>query len=191
MREKGPAMRPSTSPTRTHNQLTAVVHRLRNPHPRPRVPLESDRRKRLERVCVGTPLIITSCRRGAILRGRVLRNTCGLNKIKLQWFARASHVLPPWSASVNEVAVRHAYRGQEYRGKAHTRSGARLVRNPYWTPLDRDVHHENKVLRNRCAERGRPSRASKHALHTHAQSVHGGCSSTAQSAPAATGLPRR
>ena len=114
---------------------------------------------------------ITSCRRGAVLRGFVLQISClsQVHEIAVQCFARASHVLPSWSASVNEVALQHAHRGQQYRGKAHTRSGARLVRNPYWTPPRRDVHHENKVLRNWCAERGRPSRASKQVPHTHAQ----------------------
>ena len=53
--EEGPAVRPSMFRTRTRNQFTAVVHRLRNPHPRPRVCPEGDRRERHARFCVGTP----------------------------------------------------------------------------------------------------------------------------------------
>ena len=49
-------MRPSMSRTRTHNKFMAVVHRLRNPHPRPPVRPEGDCRQRLARISVETPI---------------------------------------------------------------------------------------------------------------------------------------
>ena len=52
--EEGSAVRPSTSPTRTHDQLTAVLHRPRNPHPQPPVHPKGDRRDRLARFCAET-----------------------------------------------------------------------------------------------------------------------------------------
>ena len=123
--EADPAMRPSTSPTLFHYQLMAVVHRLRNPHARPPVHPKGDRRKCPAWFCVGKHI------KNHVVPSR--SNTTGLCTSKfmlaasqrntLQWFARASYVLPSWSASVNQVALRHANRGQKYRDKAHARSG--------------------------------------------------------------------
>ena len=118
--EQGPAVRPSMSPTRTHDQLTAVVHRMRNLHPRPPLNPEGDRRGRLARFCVRrsiqyhvVPLQSDITR---LVASKILRSQ--VNKITLQWFAKVRHVLPLWPASVNGVALRHACSGQEYGGKA-------------------------------------------------------------------------
>ena len=80
--EDGPAVRPSTFPTRTHNRLTAVVRRLRNLHPWPPLHSEGDRKKRFARFCVEPLVGTTSCRRKAILRDVVLRNPCGRKSTK-------------------------------------------------------------------------------------------------------------
>ena len=84
-------------------------------------------------------------------------------------------MVAPLFASINEVAMRNAYRGQESRGKAHTRSSERLVCNPHWTPHCSGRGTLSKVWS--CVQ-ARP--------HTQARSAHGGRASNAQSAPAAT-----
>ena len=92
--KEGLAVRPNMSLTCTHDQFTAVVHGLRSPHARPPVNPEGDRRERLARFCVGTPITHhavpprSNTKRLSTLK--FIRPQ--VTHIKLQWLTRTSYL---------------------------------------------------------------------------------------------------